>query len=250
MKELIKKVKEKKQFSLIPDSIIEKSLEVSKGDVKESRAILRKYFGVFLTNKIIKPKDITNFSEILKSHKSSSKRDYTELYQKIFSDKKNFQSIIDLGCGVNGFSTPDLFKKDLIKKYIGIEASGQIVNLTNSFFRKEKLNAEVFHLDLFNIDEIKKIIQKQKSPKIIFLFQVIDALEYFNKNFSKKFLKEISQVISNEDLFVLSFSIKSLSGKKSFDKKRKWFIDFLKENFRIEKDFESFEERFITFRKK
>jgi len=249
MKELIKKVKEKKQFLYLPDSIIEKSLEVSKGDVKEARAILRKYFGVFLTNKILKPKDITNFSEVLKSHKSSFKRNYAELYQKIFSNKENFQSIIDLGCGVNGFSIKEL-RNFVDADYVGIEASGQIVDLTNSFFRKEKLKARVFHLDLFNIERVKKGVQQSERPKIIFMFQIIDALEFFKKDFSKEFIKEISKESSSEDLFILSFSTKSLSGKKYFKTRRMWIIEFLRENFNIEKEFGVFDERFILFRKK
>ncbi|MFA5061183.1 MAG: hypothetical protein WC494_02620 [Candidatus Pacearchaeota archaeon] len=251
MKELIKKVKEKKQFSLIQDSIIEKSLIISKGDVKESRALLRKYFGLFLTNKVLKPKDILDWKTILKSHKSSSKRDYEKLYQNIFSDKETFQSIIDLGCGVNGFSIKEL-KNFVNADYIGVEAMGQVVDLTNLFFNKfcKGYNAHAVWLDLFQLDKIKEVIQNSKEPRAIFMFQVIDALESFNKNFSKEFLKGISQVLSKEDLFVLSFSTKSLSGKKSFDVKRKWITDFLRENFKIEKDFEVFDERFILFRKK
>lgn len=251
MKDLIKKVKEKKQFSFLPDSIVEKSLEISKKDVKESRALLRKYFGVFLTNKIVKPKELLDYQAILKSHKSSSKRDYEKLYQKIFSNKTDFQSIIDLGCGVNGFSIK-ILNQFIEANYIGIEASGQIVNLTNLFFDKlcKDNDAKAVHLDLFEINEIKKIIAQSKNPRAIFMFQVIDALEFLKKDFSKELIKEISKETSSEDLFVISFSTKSLSGKKSFDAKRKWLTEFLKKNFKIENDFEMFSERFLVLAKK
>ena len=58
------KVKQKREFSQLPDSIIERALKKSDGDVKEARSILRKYFGVFLTNKVLK----MSGEELLKIH--------------------------------------------------------------------------------------------------------------------------------------------------------------------------------------
>ena len=53
---LIDEVKKKKEFSGLPDSIVERALSESGEDIKESRKLLRKYFGVFLTNRVLKKK--------------------------------------------------------------------------------------------------------------------------------------------------------------------------------------------------
>jgi hypothetical protein len=252
MRSLINQIKKKKQFSQLPDSIIQRSLEISKRDVKKSRAILRKYFGVFLTNKILKPKDLGDWGAILKSHKSTAKRDYAKFYSKIFEEKDYFKSVIDLGCGVNGFSLFELYKYNK-PEYIGVEASGQVVNLVKSFFDNYCRGynfPKIIHTDLFDCENIKKIIKESKKPLAVFTFQIIDALEFFEKNFSKKFIMEILKVLNKEDICVLSFSTKSLSGKKKFYSERKWLLDFLKEKAEIIKDFEMFDERFIIFSNK
>ena len=50
----IAEVKKKKELRQLPDQIIEKALQKSNNNIKDARAYLRKYFGLFLTNKIIK----------------------------------------------------------------------------------------------------------------------------------------------------------------------------------------------------
>jgi hypothetical protein len=135
-----------------------------------------------------------------------------------------------------------------ISEYYGVEASKQIVEIVNLFLKKEK-DAEVFWIDLFKIDAIKKIIKNAGEPKMIFMFQLIDAMEGIEKNFSKKFILEIASGLNEKDKIVLSFSLGSIGGGKRFIANRRWLIDFLKENFIIEKDFEMFGERFIVFRK-
>ncbi len=250
-KELINQVKRKKQFSQLPNSIIQRSLKISKGDVKKSRAILRKYFGVFLTNKILKPKDLSNWGDILKNHKSTCKRDYEKLYSKIFKEKNYFKSVIDLGCGVNGFSLFELNKSSGVLEYSGVEASGQVVNLVNSFFDDycEDYKAQVSQADLFDCEFIKKIIKESKKPLAVFVFQIVDALEFFNRDFSKKFIIEILKILDKEDILVLSFSTRSLSGKKKFYTQRKWLLDFLKKKTEIINNFDMFDERFIIVKK-
>jgi len=242
MKKELEKVREKKQFSQLPDCVVERAFLISK-DVKKTRALLRKYFGVFLTNKIIKGK--FKGEEILKTHLSTRKRNYKKLYSEIFNDG-NFKSVVDLGCGVNGFSYKFMPKKI---KYFGIEAVGQLVELTNNYFGENVFeNAKVFHGDLFNLNFVKKILKKSQKPRVVFLFQLVDALEIFEKNFSKKFLIEIAKNCDKKDKIVVSYSLKSLSGKKRFKAKRKWLLDFLNQNFVVERDFADFGERFVVLK--
>jgi len=240
----ITEVKMKKEFSQLPDSIVERALELSKNDVKEARALLRKYFGVFLTNKILKGKGSAD--DLLKAHMSSKKRDYDKFYGTIFEGSKNVGSVIDLGAGINGFSYKYL--KDVLGdiEYVAIEAAGQEVEHMNEYFFNNKFSGRAIVGDLFEIEKILEILKVEKRPRVVFLFQVIDALENLERNFSKKFISEISKECEK---IVLTLPTESLGGRKKFAVQRKWIIDFLEENFHIEKDFEMNGERVICIRK-
>ena len=241
---VIEKIKQKREFSELPDSIVKKVAKITKEDIKESRALLRKYFGVFLTNKILKGK--CSAEEMLKIHISSRKRNYERFYGEIFSEIKNIGSVIDLGCGANGFSYHYL--KDVVGSvdYLGVEASGQLVKHMNNYFKTENFPAKSIVGDLFDIDNILNILKKQKKNRIVFLFQVVDALENLERDFSKTFIMNISKECEK---IVLSLPTESLGGRKKFTVQRKWIVDFLEENFVIEKDFTANGERTICFHK-
>lgn len=239
--ELIKKVKEKKEFSHLPDSLVERVLKKEKESVKETRALLRKYFTVFLTNKILSGKLSPN--EMLDKHISSKNRNYKELYEKIMEEN---ETIIDLGAGINGFSYKFMPKNT---EYIAIEATGQLVNLMNEYFKKEKFSARAIHLDIFNLEEIRAIIKKHKKQRTILLFNVIDALEFFERDYSKVLLKEIKEELKEGEIIVISFPTQSLTGKTKFHTTRKWLTDFLEENFSIKDSFEENGEKFIILEK-
>jgi len=248
--DLIKKIKEKKEFSGLPDSLIEKVLTQriikNKSDeekIKLSRAFLRKYFGVFLTNKVLKGKD----EKVLMSHISSKKRDYSSFYEKISSFVgKNFRSVVDLGCGMNGFSYPYFVKVFGEVKYIGFEATRQLCDLQNGFFDKSEFSdARVFWGDLFNFEQVKGILKSSASPKLVLFLQVVDALESVEPNFSKYFLLEMKRSLNKEDVLVISNPLKSISGRNRFNIKRRWLEDFVKENFNVIDKFDLFDEEFL-----
>tara|TARA_Y100000310_G_scaffold342735_1_gene447150 strand:+ start:136 stop:915 length:780 start_codon:yes stop_codon:yes gene_type:complete len=258
MNKLVEKVKEKKQFSKLLDSVVIRALEKSGEDVKKAREILRKYFGVFLTNKILKGN--LSADEILKKHISTKNRDYKELYSRIFSEfsegSENIEvgSVIDLGCGVNGFSYKYL--KEVVGNaegdvhYIGVEVVGQLVNLMNNYFRDRGFEkAHAIQMDLFDIGAVVKLLKQLESvkPRIAFIFNVVDALEFFEKDFSKKFLLEIS----NEcEQIILSFPTESLSGKTKFQVLRKWLTDFIDKNFEVIDSFIISGEKFLILKNK
>lgn len=247
-KDLIKEVKKKKQFSELPDSIVEKALVLNKGDVKSARAFLRKYFGVFLTNRVLKPKDVFDWRIILKTHISSKKRDYERLYDEILDD---CYSVVDLGAGMNGFSVLEMHEASGVLEYWGVEASKQLVDLMNEFFDNycKGYNAQAVWLDLFDLEGVKNIVRNSGEKRAILCFQVIDALESFEKDYSKKLILGVAEEMAARDIFVVSFPTKSLSGKKRFKASRDWMTYFLRDNFEIVKDFEMFDERFIVFKK-
>ncbi len=245
-KDLILEVKKKREFSQLPDSIIEKALISNKSNVKEARAFLRKYFGVFLTNRVLKTKE----ESVLKYHISSKQRDYALFYKKIHEVVgKNVESIIDLGCGANGFSYPFLLEEFGKVDYWGLEASGQLVKSAALFFAEKKfVQASALCVDLFDLEKVKKIILESSSPKIILILQTLDALESVEKNYSKKFLLDIRSVLNSTDAIIISSSLKSISGKEMFRIKRRWLEEFVNKEFKVISNFEMFDEEFTVLK--
>jgi len=244
-KELIFEVKKKKEFSGLPDSIIEKALGKNKLDIKKTRSFLRKYFGVFLTNKVMKGRD----EESLKSHISSKKRDYGVLYKKLKDSTGHASSIVDLGCGANGFSYGSLKKEFGNIQYIGIEASGQLCDNSNYFFKVNGFEkAKVLHMDLFDVNWVINVISGPVSPKIIFMLQVVDALENVEPNFSKKLLLSIKSCLNPGDFVLMSNPLRSISGREKFSIQRRWLDEFLIENFQIIDSFDLFDEKYTIIK--
>ncbi|MBS3094040.1 hypothetical protein J4474_00080 [Candidatus Pacearchaeota archaeon] len=147
-------------------------------------------------------------------------------------------------------------KKFGVKSYIGVEAMGQLVDLTNKYFESEKILGKVFHESLFELEKIKKIItewgsftkrtyngRKSKNAKIIFLFKTLDSLEMLERDYSKKLLKEI---VPLADKVVVSFATRSLVARTKFFAKRNWIIDFIKENFSVIDEFETDGEKYLV----
>jgi len=240
---LVEEVKKKREFSGLPDSVVLRALEESKDDVKGARALLRKYFGVFLTNKILKGK-----GDLLKMHMSSRKRDYGEFYGRIFETVGLVGSVVDLGCGVNGFSFPFLHEEYGVGEYYGVEASGQLVDKMNEFFDEKGYGeiANAVWMDLFKVGEVVKMLKKCGKPRVVFMFQVVDALENLERDFSKKF---ISRIAEECEWIVLSLPTESLGGRKKFAVRRKWMLDFLEREFDVVEDFVLSGERIIVVRK-
>jgi hypothetical protein len=236
---VVEEIKKKKEFSGLPDSVVERAAKVSKGDVKGSRALLRKYFGVFLTNKVLKGK-----GNLLRSHMSSKKRDYEKFYGEIFSVVGDVGSVVDFGCGVNGFSYKYLPKG---VSYVGVEAVRQLVDFTNDYFEREGFDGRVYHLDLFDVEAIKKVLREARKPTVVFLFQVVDALENLERDFSKRFILEIAKGC---EWIVLTLSTESLGGRKKFVVQRKWVMDFLKENFFVRESLVARGEKIIILKNK
>lgn len=250
--EIYEKITQKKEFSQLPKkdvemafSRFEKRQASDEEKVKLTRDLLRKIFSAFASQKILSPK---NKSEewILRKHLSTRERlpFYEEVYGRILKKEKKDITVIDLGAGVNGFSHKFLREIGEQINYVGVEAVGQLVDLTNSFFKREKINGKVYHKSLFDLNEIKKIILKQKKPRIVFLLKTIDSLEMLEKDYSKKLLLEITPLC---DKVVVSFATGSMIKKTKFKAKRNWILDFIKGNFEPLDNFEIGNEKYIVF---
>jgi hypothetical protein len=252
--DLVDEISKKREFSCLPKSVIERVLSLvdvslcEKDKIREARIILRKYFGVFLTNKVVKPKDVFNYNSVLLSHKSSQKRDYNIFYDMVrsnFGFDDNFKlNFIDLGSGVNGFSYPYL--KNIFGNvfYRGVEASKFVVDNTNLFFKRSGYseNCACVWGDLFDENLVFGILRGVEKNRVVFLFQVIDALENLERDFSKDFFLRLK---NDCELILVSLPLLSLCGKKRFEVRRKWILDFFRDNFVVLNSCEMFGELFI-----
>lgn len=251
--EIKSKIMSKKEFSMIPEKDIwlaygkfERRQCSDEEKIRLTRDLLRKIYSAFVSGKLLNIKD-KNEDWFLRKHLSTRERlnSYKELYEKLIKNLKEC-SIIDLGSGINGFSYK-LFPKRTKVNYISVEAVGQLTDLMNFYFKKNKLTAKAIHESLFEIDKIKKIIQDCKKPRIVFLFKVIDSLEMIEGDYSKKLLKEIVPLCEK---VIISFATKSMIRQDKFRVNRKWIIDFIKENFELLDDFNMGNERYIIFENK
>ena len=215
--QLVKKIKEKKELSGIEDKAVLKTLEnylekykisfdkILPSDakilVKEIRAVLRKLVGQYYAGRNLSESDLS-------SHVSLKER--ADFYQKLNSLLKELKvkSVFDLGCGLNpiAVASPDL-------KYFASDIDNNCLSLVKKYFRKNKINGEIFYCDLRNI--------KEEFPKtdICFLFKVLDTLE-------KKHAENILKKIQSEKILV-SFASHKLSGKKMNFPERRWFEKLL-----------------------
>jgi len=252
-KQTLEKIREKREFSQLPEKDIEMSYEqFAKRQVNEeekirlTRELLRKVFSAFISKKLLSLKE-KDEEWILRKHISTRERlpYYDKIYKRIFDGIRE-ASVIDLGAGINGFSY-DFFRKLRIKvNYTAIESLGQLGELMNYYFEKNKINGKAIHLSLFEKEKVKEIINKNKKPRIIFLFKVIDALETLKRDYSKELISEITPTAEK---IVVSFAIKSLGSREKFKVKRNWIVNFIKENFHLLDDFELGGERYLVFSK-
>lgn len=264
------KIISKKEFSKLPRKDVEiaygkfEKRQVSEEEkIRLTRDLLRKIFSGFTSGKLLSLKN-RDAEWILRKHLSTRERlpHYPEVYSRIFKDFRNEKeiSVIDLGAGVNGFSygflknavihpsenKPLQGKQTTKINYTAIEAVGQLADLMNNFFEKQKIKAIAIHDSLLETEKIKNIIEKQKRPRIIFILKTIDSLEMEERNYSKKFLKII---VPLANLVVVSFPTESMLRRRNFFANRKWILDFFNENFRVSEDFSIGGERYLFVKK-
>ena len=253
-KQIIEKIIQKKEFSQLPEKDVElafshfdKEKYVDEEKIKLTRDLLRKVFSAFASQKILSPKN-KNPEWILRKHLSTRERlpFYEEVYERILKGSSKNITILDFGAGVNAFSYNYFKKLKLNINYISIEAVGQLVELTNHYFDKEGINGKAFHISLFEIEKIRKLILEQKKPKIIFLLKTLDSLEMMKTDYSKELLLNLVPLCEK---MIVSFATRSMIKKKRFHAKRNWIIDFIKENFEILDDFEIGGERYLAIKK-
>ncbi len=249
---ILKKIMSKKELSQIPKKDVERAFELfdkkeysDLEKIKLTRELLRRVFTAFMGRRIMNPKD-KDARWFLLRHVSTRERFdfYEKIYERLLGNIRERElSVIDLGAGINGLSY-GFFPKNKKINYLGVEGVKQLVDVVNYFFKKNKINARVLHESLFELERIKEIIQKQKNPRICFLFKTVDSLEMLERNYTKKFLAEIAPLCNR---IIVSFATRSLFRKHLFKVRRDWAVNYIKQNFRVLDDFEIGSERYIVF---
>lgn len=250
--EIIAKICEKKEFSMLPREDIERAFskferrETSGEDkVKLTRELLRKVFSGVAGKKLLNWDD-KSAEEVLKKHLSTRERyeHYSEIYLRLLKNLPKEISILDLGAGVNGMSYH--FFEDAGKKveYYGIEAVGQLVDMVNGYFEKEKIDGKMIHASLFELGKLREIANSTKKPRVVFLFKTVDALEAVERDYTKKLLEEIVPLV---DRVIVSFPTESWMRRKKFFVQRTWLIDFVRERWNFIDDFNLGGERYLVF---
>jgi len=250
---IIAKIRKKREFSELLDidielaySCFEKRQASEEEKLKLTKELLRKVFSAFVSKKLL---SLKNKEEewILRKHASTRERlpNYMEIYKRIFNGYKK-ASVIDLGAGINGFSYGFFNELKIKAEYTAIESVGQLVELMNHYFKQRKIKGEAVHLSLFDKKKVLEIISKQKTPRVVLMFKVIDALESLKRDYSMELILDVAQTAER---IVLSFPTKSLGNRERFRAKRSWIVEFLRDNFNVLDDFELGGERYIIFSK-
>ena len=226
---IISKIKEKRELSGITDEIIINLLDdyVRKNKInvlkiassefkliiKDIRKDLRNYVGRFQIS--LKKREAlleeNKIDELLSTHSSTKER--MQIYPKIKSIilKLGIFSILDLGSGLNPIALADAKTR-----YYACDINQDDLSLVVLFFKKNKINGEVFVCDLKNY--------KHKFPKVdlCIIFKVLDILGEGYYETAEKIIKEVEC-----KYFLISFSTKTLSGKPMRVPRRRWFENIL-----------------------
>jgi len=247
-KELILKIKDKKELLGLTDSVVEEILKryikkyklslknlpypQSKTVIKEVRAELRTITGQFQKSLKDKSKlsDSGSYTKLLETHSSTAERleFYPILKEKL--NKIGVRSILDLGCGLNpiALASPQI-------KYFASDIQEDELTLIDKFFKKHNIKGKVFVYDL------RKISNDLPEADICILFKILDLLD--NKKKRGKLTEKILKKVPCKKILV-SFSTRKLSGKPMNYPKRFWFENVLE---KLKFDYKKFESKNEVF---
>jgi len=229
------KLKNPKKFRTLEEkNYNEKSKEFDEIK-KEIRKKMRSVHGVFAKNQISQEKkkkyisDLKNakkeekqniINKILQSHQSTFERinNYIPLYEMIlknYGSKNKINKITDLGCGYNPFAYSYL---GCTPKYLAVDINKEDAEFIQEYFDLEKIDGKSIVLDLTEKDNLKIVEDESRDSDICFMFKLLDSLESKRKGSSQDLFDN-----TNFKLIVVSFPLKTISGKSEIKGKRKWF---------------------------
>lgn len=249
---IIEDVKKKIEFSGIEDNLVKEKLDETlrqnpklkeflerersegyKKIIKLTREKLHRAYGAFqiedktkvmnLIGELEKEEDLHDIYAIhnmlLSSTVSTKERIpfYEEMYTKIFKITGWPKSIMDLGCGFNPMSFP--FMKLEEARYFAYDINRDDMKILNRYFEAmgNDLDGEAAFLNLENVN-----FKSLPKSDVCFIFKVMDILD-------KKNHKKSEEIITSIDCkwIVVSFSTKTVSGKKMKHPYRGWMNKML-----------------------
>ena len=247
IKELIAKIKEKKEFNAIEDRFVRaeaikyfkqnpKAMKaVSEGrtrsedykkTIKHVRAVLRRIYGVFLTKAAKEREKYLSegaYEKILETHLSTKERIpiYPVIYQKIFAITGKPKVILDLGCGLNPVSYPYM---EVDAKYYASELNAADCEFLEKCFKKMEIKGKAVPLDLTEAAKDPSLLKRFPKADVCFMFKILDEVE------RKRGRKASESLIKNIDAkyLVISFATKKVTGKPMKYPYRRWLEQMLK----------------------
>ncbi|MFH1823441.1 MAG: methionine biosynthesis protein MetW [archaeon] len=210
----MEKLNQKPELKSLDQDFLKK---FSKYDFKEARKKLREVYGMFWIKKRSKIKKLVEekrLLELLKAHRSTAERlDFYPLFLEMIP---NNSKILDLGCGFNPIAFFYFNKKiDLTASDISQEDLELI----------KKINPKI---KIMKLDLTKDYFKIKEKYDIILLLKLLDVIEAQERNISEKI---ILHLLKHSKKLIVSFSTKSLGGRKTIRViKRTWFEKLLKKN--------------------
>jgi 2-polyprenyl-3-methyl-5-hydroxy-6-metoxy-1,4-benzoquinol methylase len=197
-----------------------------KGCVKYVRAKLRKKSALYLTKKTREILDQINTAgkvgkgqvrEVLESHRSTKERlgFYKELYSKIFSSSllSSKPRVADIGCGLNPFSYL-LIPEGRLKRttFYAVDIDKEILDSVKLFFKSFSIKGKVFLLKA--LDFASSI---DKKFDCVLLFRLLELVDDSGHNEAERIIRML-----NADLYVASFSRRTISGNRMTLQNKPW----------------------------
>ncbi|MBU2634495.1 MAG: hypothetical protein KJ674_04590 [Nanoarchaeota archaeon] len=202
LSKIIEDVKSKKELKDLDEGFLgERVREIYKGKFNKKNKDYKKFF------KEIRKKLRETYGGFKRV-----REERVEVYDKIFEITGRPKSVLDLGCGYHKFPFKDI-------EYYGCDIGKDYIDECNKHLKKNKIKGKCFVFDL--LGDVKKL----KKVDVVFIFKVLESLEVFEKDISKKIVKDLKC-----KYVVVSFAKKVLSDKGYIKKKgRKWFRILLNE---------------------
>lgn len=241
-REIIAKIKEKKELASISDAYIKETLDkvlrqnpkllkaIEEGRersseykeaVKKTRAKLRVEYGMFSEELSEREKTLDatkDDDKLLLLHKSTAERlgIYPHIYQKIFTITGLPGKILDLGCGMNPASSKYMKLKDFT--YYASELNEKDCEFIEKYFKKRKIKGKAFAIDLKKPDQLRQL----PETDICFLFKVLDTIE----KKGHKLAEEIIETVKSKWI-AASFATHKLGGRRMEHPRRGWIEKML-----------------------
>ena len=231
MDELVALIKKKKELSDVPNSLVAQNLadylrkksislplanKERKLVVGAVRATLRRYTGRYQSSASIRQKltllNENKITTLLETHTSTRERMrfYPQL-QKLIAQMHAY-SILDIGCGLNPLAVAQKGQT-----YYAYDIKDDDITVVTAYFEMCGITGTGVTADI-------QTVQSFPHTDVTLIFKVLDIVAPNKYALSKELLTKISS-----PTIIVSFSTRTLSGKKMNSPRRRWFEQLLSE---------------------